>query len=394
MLDSNVSKTDHSSSLARLSSGNRVEKPRKDARGISLAQIKPGELCKGYLGRIAASNAIKDFQSLLAEVAYLSTFAVDLPEQGMNAILAELTGSQLGEFHAAHTILPFQKAVRPSRLWRPFAYTAEPRVALTFRFPFQTSDAPLFLCPACVAADVGASGVSIWYRAHQLRGVVVCAKHDVGLKSVSPRSIDKFPHRLLADSVAVPCEIVDDALSRPLARRYAKFCEMLSKRTEPYTTEQFTAAISYRVSLIDPNAKGKPIRLSRFIQDELDSRWLQEYFPKLQRVRGMSDLNSLDRVGIRLDLAYPTPYYALALALLFDTIEDASQQLGQQVASASTATREVTQGSQSADMQMALSTFSQGASIEAAVRNRNVTGEEFLDYMRQLVRIESPNQRL
>jgi hypothetical protein len=109
-----------------------------------LARIKPGELCKDYLGRLAASNAIKDFPSLLAAVASLSTCAVDVPKQGMNTALAELTGNQLGEFHAAHTILPIQKAVRPCRLRRPFDSTAEPRVALTFRFPFHTSDARFF----------------------------------------------------------------------------------------------------------------------------------------------------------------------------------------------------------------------------------------------------------
>lgn len=298
MLDSNVSKTDHSSSLARLSTGNRVEKTREGGRGISLSRIRPGELCKGYLERIAGSNAVKDLTALLAEVASLSQLSEGHPEQAMTAILAELTGNQLGEFHAAHTILPFQKAVRPSHLWSPFASTAEPRVALTFQFPSYTSDAPLFLCPSCVAADVEENGTSFWYRSHQLRGVVTCGKHGVGLQSVAPRSIDKFPHSMVADSVPVPRVIVDDALSRPLAKRYAQFCEMFAGRTEPYTTEQFTTAISNRVNLLDPDLKGKPIRVSRYIQDQHSSRWLQESFPKLQRIRGLSNLNSLDRVGI------------------------------------------------------------------------------------------------
>ena len=386
MLDANVGKTDHSSSLTRVAAGNRVEKTRKGGRGISLPRIQPGELCKGYLGRVAASNAIKNLPTLLANVASLSTFAAARPEQGMNAILAELTGNQLGEFHAAHTILPFQKAVRPSRLWRPFASTAEPRVALTFQFPSRTSDTLLFLCPSCVAADVGGSGVSIWYRSHQLRGVVACGKHGVGLQSVPPRLIDKFPHTLLADSVAIPPDIVDDALSRPLARRYAQFCEMLAARTEPYTTEQFTAVISSRVSLLNPDAKGKPVRVSRYIQDQQDSRWLQEYFPTLQRIRGRSNLNSLDSVGIRLDLAYPTPYYALALALLFETVEEASQQLSLQTPLTSGSAEGDAAGCPSVDMLAALAAFCKGASIEVAVQKRNVRTEDFLNHVRQLVR--------
>lgn len=373
MLDSNVGKTDHFATLPRLPANNRVEKLRGISRGISLPRIQPGELCKGYLGRVAVSNAIKDLPSLLAAVGALSTAPATLQGQRTNAVLAEVTGYHLGNFHAEHTILPFQKAVRPSRLWGPFASTAEPRVALAFRFPFHTSDAPIFLCPLCAIADVETTGVSFWYRSHQLRGVVACGKHGVGLKSIAPRSIDKFPHTLLLDSVAVPLDIVDDALSRPLARRYAQFCEMLATRTEPYTTEQFTAAISTRVHLLDPDAKGKPVRVSRYIQDQQDSRWLQEYFPKLQRIRSLSNLNSFDRVGIRLDLAYPTPYYALALALLFETVDEASQQLSLETQSQSGAAAEkYAVENPSGDMLAALASFCNGASIEAAVRKRTV----------------------
>lgn len=386
MLDSNVSKTDRTSSLARLSAGNRVEKTWENGRGISLSRIRPGELCKGYLGRIAGSNAVKDLTTLLAEVASLSQFSEAPPEQAMTAILAELTGNQLGAFHAAHTILPFQKAVRPSHLWSPFASTAEPRVALAFQFPSHTSDAPLFLCPSCVAADVEENGTSYWYRSHQLRGVVACGKHGVGLQRLAPRSIDKFPHSLVADSVPLPRDIVDDALSRPLAKRYAQFCEMFATRTEPYTTEQFTTAISNRVRLLDQEATGKPIRVSRYLQDQLGSRWLQECFPKLQRIRGLSNLNSLDRVGIRLDLAYPTPYYALALALLFETVEEASQQLSLESPSTSGPAGGGEAGRPSIDMLAALAAFSNGASIEVALQGRNVRTEDFLCYVRQLVR--------
>lgn len=231
--------------------------------------------------------------------------------------------------------------------------------------------------------DVEASGGSIWYRSHQLRGVVTCGKHGVGLKSVAPRSIDKLPHSLLADLVAVPIDIVDDALSRPLARRYAQFCEMLAARTEPYTTEQFTAAISNRISLLDPATKSRPVRVSRYIQDQQDSRWLQEYFPKLQRIRGLSNLNSLDRVGIRLDLGYSTPYYALALASLFETVDDASHQLSLEKPSRSRAdVGDDAAGWPSADMLAAPAAFSNGASVEAAVQKRNVTVDVFLDYVR------------
>lgn len=161
---------------------------------------------------------------------------------------------------------------------------------------------------------------------------------------------------------------------------------MFAARTEPYTTEQFTTTISNRVSLLDPDAKGKPVRVSRYIQEQHSSRWLQEYFPKLQRIRGLSNLNSLDRVGIRLDLAYPTPYYALALALLFETVEEASQQLSLQTSLNSGASVGDATGCPSDNMLAALSAFCKGARIEVAVQKQNVRTDDFLDYVRRLVR--------
>jgi hypothetical protein len=410
MSDANVGKTWHASALAPVTTENRVEKTREARRGITLPSIHPGELCKGYLGRVASKNTCKDLPTLLASLVSNSHLpAATISEYGLTSVIAELTGIQLGDFHSMHTVLPFQKAVAPKPSWRPFASAMEQRAKATFSYPTRAGSAPIYLCHLCVAADVEAIGCGIWYRSHQLRGTVTCTRHGVGLRSVAPTSLLADPAVLISTAVSISDDIVDDALTRPLIRRYSLFCELLAARTEPYTTQQMTRAISSQVLKLDPSSENKPIRLSRFIQDQLDGRWFQEYFHQLRRVRGVSNLSSFDQAGIRIELAYPTPYYALALAVLFDSVEEAAQNLTMQVAMPHlTGTQQTTscklvavdegpknarcrraralEDAQNSDLSDALLAFSSGASIEAAVLKRNVTTTELVDYMRLIIR--------
>jgi hypothetical protein len=412
MSDANVGKTWHASALAPVTAGNRVEKTCEARRGITVPSIYAGELCKGYLGRIASTNTCKDLRKLLASlVSHSHVPEATISEHGLNLVMAELTGIPLGKFHAMHTVLPFQKAVAPIHSWRPFASATERRAKASFNYPTRDAGSPLYLCHLCVAADVEVIGCGIWYRSHQLRGVVTCSKHGVGLRSVPPTSLLADPDTLMSTAVSIPNDIVDDALARPLSHRYSLFCELFAARTEPYTTQQMTKTISSQVLKLDPSSKNRPIRLSRFIQDQLDGRWFQEYFHQLRRVRGPSNLSSFDQAGIRIELAYPTPYYALALAALFDTTEEAMQNLAQ--VGAGTATAQAGGGAvrsrtmavigsshlntirdmelsfsdrQKSDLSEALYAFANGATIKASVLGRDVTTAQVMDYLRGLVR--------
>lgn len=311
-------------------SGNRVQNNVSHGRGVTLPRIRAGEISKGYLGRLAATNSCIRLPKLLAQLKYLSSCSeVEIEDSDMNTVMAALTEVETGAFLARHTLLPFQKCVVPPQSWAPFTLVTAQRARATYNFPANIPGALMFLCHMCASAEMEETGDSIWHRSHQLPGIVICSRHKVGLHSVAPTSLLRYPHQVLSNAVAINDTIVQDALVQPFICRYVHLCELFAARTEPYTTLQLTTVIGQQILKIDPGSGNKPVRLTRYIQHYLDGPWLSEFFPQLRRVRGASNLSSFDQAGTRIDLAYPTPYYCLALAVLFDTVEEVAKTLAE-----------------------------------------------------------------
>jgi hypothetical protein len=310
-------------------SGNRVDKDVSHGRGVTLPRIRAGESSKGYLGRLAATNSSLCLATLLTQLKHVSSSEAAIEDPGMNAVMAALTEVEPSAFLAQHTLLPFQKCVVPPKLLVPFTHVTAQRARAAYNFPANIPGALMFLCHVCVATEIEATGDSIWHRSHQLPGVVVCLRHKVGLHSVAPTTLLKYPHQILSNAVAINDAIVQDALANAFICRYMRLCELFAARTKPYTTVQLTTIIGQQVLKIDQGSAKKPVRLARYIQQYLHGPWITEFFPQLHRVRGASNLSSFDQAGTRVDLAYPTPYYCLALAVLFDTFEEVAQSLAE-----------------------------------------------------------------
>lgn len=368
---------------------------------MSLPRIHPEELSKGYLGRIAKTIGCRNVHTLLTSLASLPQLTDAPTELEPNALIAKLTGNTLGSFLSRHTMLPFQRAVSPKKDWRPFAEATEIRAKAAFKFPTGISDVSLLLCHMCVDDDVTTTGSSIWRRNHQLRGIVACPRHKMGLSIVAivSGSLLKPPHTYLSTSVPIAAEVVQDALTRPVIARYVKFCEMFASRIEPYTTHQLTRTLLHRLWEMEPKVTGKRIRLSKFLGEYLDSPWIKLNFPQLLKERASSNLNSLDQTGLRIDLAYATPYYALALALLFETVEDAYSKLeipqtDVRLAPMSRRSKDkaglsdaLVPSSSKNDREMAkvLLAFANGASIEEAIIGSNIECHQLLECLREIV---------
>jgi hypothetical protein len=407
----NVGKRPHNSFDPILASGNRVENKVSHGRGVTLPRIRAGEASKGYLGRLAATNSCVSLATLLTQLKHLSPCSDAAIENiGMNTVMAALTDVEAGAFLARHTLLPFQKCVVPPQSWSPFRLLTAQRARAAYNFPANIPGALMFLCHVCVASEIEATGDSIWHRSHQLPGVVICSKHKVGLHSVATASLLKYPHQILSDAETINEAIVEDALANAFICRYMHLCELFAARTEPYTTLQLTTIICQRVSKIDPGSSNKPVRLTRYIQRYLNSPWVSEFFPQLQRVRGASNLSSFDQAGTRIDLAYPTPYYCLALAVLFDSVAEVAQALTAATANPAPLTiikqnaKKQSSGRAENDciqpingpqrtagvapydaITAALQDFSNGNSIDMAAEKNNVTSSEVVERLRWIL---------
>jgi len=412
MLVPNVGKKPHNSFDPNPAYGNRVKNNVSHLHGVTSPRIRAGEASKGYLGRLAATNSCVTLATLLTQLKHLYYCSDgEIEGSGMNTVMAALTELEPVTFLARHTLLPFQKCVVPPQSCGAFILLTAQRARAAYNFPANTPGALTYLCHVCVAEEIAETGDSIWHRSHQLPGVATCSKHMVGLHSIGATSLLRYPHQILSNAVAINEAIVEDALVNAFICRYMHLCELFAARTEPYTTLQLTTIICKQVSRIDPGSTNKPVRLTRYIQRYLDNPWFSEFFPQLRRIRGASNLSSFDQAGTRVDLAYPTPYYCLALAVLFDSVAEAVQALAaatanpEPVAKSNRKSKKEelfgragddwtkpinrtprTKGSASNDpVTAALQDFSNGKSIDRAAEKHNVTSAEVVERLRWIV---------
>lgn len=200
------------------------------------------------------------------------------------------------------------------------------RIALTFPM---TTAREFHCCLQCIQEDVGFHGVSYWRRSHQFKGIVFCSKHGCGLHSAALRRWRDFPEDLLEVSNAVDQEVVDDALRNPVICRYEEICSMLALRPCPLPMESVSRLIRDRALIVCPPAPNGSLRLTPLAVAKASGPWLASHFPGLLEKRRTGYADSLDRIVGTPKVPLATQYYALALALLFDSSDEAMYRVTQ-----------------------------------------------------------------
>lgn len=284
--------------------------------------LLPDELAWGYLCRVGRLNKLKSLQGINDLISgAVSPKASKEVSGSMVHVLAELAGGSPDSIITRHTLLPFARAVRAAGACVSHKDSDDyiSRAALTF--PFRQT-AKLQLCRACVTEDIDFHGVSYWRRAHQLRGVVFCAKHACGLKSVQTNRWDVLPEHLVDEADTVKPDMVEHALSSPVIRRYEEICSFFAMRARPFAMEPVSRLIQDRAQKTCTTSPTQARRMSTMALEQAGGPWLVNQFPGLYE-RRTGCVDSLDRTLGKPKVALATQYYALALALLFPTADEA-----------------------------------------------------------------------
>lgn len=284
--------------------------------------LLPDELAWGYLCRVGRVNTLKSLQGIYDLISDAgSPNAINEASGSMAHVLAALAGASPDSIITGHTLLPFARAVRAAGACVPHKDSDDVlgRAALTFPFG---NTAKLQLCPACVTEDINFHGVSYWRRAHQLKGVVFCTKHACGLRSVQTKRWDILPEHLADEAEAPTPDIVEHALSSPVIRRYEEVCSFLAMRVRPFAMESVSRLIQDRAQVICPTSSTQARRLSTMALAQVGGPWLINQFPGLHE-RRTGYVDSLDRTLGKPKVPLATQHYALALAMLFPTADEA-----------------------------------------------------------------------
>lgn len=282
----------------------------------------PDELASGHLGRLYLLNGITPTKRQITSTIHSLT-----DYQGSSYIdtLALLSGLSFSHYVFHHTLLPFFRAVQaespkawnmvdPSDSWvQPSANRAHPLGAL--------------LCPHCVEEDMTFWGFSYWRRTHQLPGLGVCLKHQTALLRTDSDSLTrKLPQNALSKAEALPPELTTLAMQNPTIRRYHDICSEFLYRKRSISTTQMVTCLQGRARQIQirPRAGVPGLHLHDTAHRLAGGEWLSTNFPDIER-KGSS--SSLSRTYTSRKVAYATPYYALALALLYESADEAFNHL-------------------------------------------------------------------
>ena len=282
----------------------------------------PDELALGHLGRIYVLNGVEKSHRTAKQVHKYAQPA-RRTSGGMHYIetLASLVGQTCSHYLFHYSLLPFYRAVQvgETKSW------IEDYGSL-FGAKCSASRASVYgtrVCPRCIEEDVAFWGFSYWRRSHQLPGINWCHKHHCSLRKChSDAPIRSLPQDVSASADAFDPAISTFAMQDPTIHRYSEICMEFLGRKHPLSTDQMVNCLQQRARKLQLRSRAGITgrHLHDMAMQQVNGEWLLAYFPDIFTKNSSS---SLTRTYSSKTVAYSTTYYALALALLYGSLDEA-----------------------------------------------------------------------
>lgn len=289
-----------------------------------IPELLPCELASSYARCLIALNGYADFKrGLTALRRHVFGEPTDQPAPTLIHTLARATGSPLDDFLRQHTLLPYVHAfsTHASAGEGKLGFADLAGAAPSGRQPKSGAHC----CPKCVREDLDRWGFSFFRREHQLPGIDWCSKHRaplVGHAYADP--LRTSPDTLLAS--APPDRTPQHSVfkNHSVIARYISLSEALLSLRVPIPLPRVIAVMIERAQLHDLRRAhcGTRTKLSDLALKQLPLPWIKSAFPEFYR-DGKMYRGTLDGVFFNAKRPMPTKSYALALALLFESAEDA-----------------------------------------------------------------------
>ena len=283
------------------------------------------EVAPGYLGRMSTING---FYSVAQTETALRQYAARrygiAPTNAMAHVLATVLGMNTRDFCRQHTMLPFIRAVHPEDLAHGDP-TAETVLRSTgMRMPRRGA----YFCRQCANEDLGYWGVAYFRREHQLPGVIKCSKHQAPLASTS--KLDHFHEPPQNETTLEEASSQSDSEFSvsgdvPLVDRYTAIAEAWLSAARPISLRKIVELMTPRLEHhgLRRGVNGKRPVLSDLALESCPRDWLLQLFPRMKEKKPTAFFSPLDSALLSTTIACRSQSYALALALLFDTAEEA-----------------------------------------------------------------------
>ena len=298
---------------------------------IHAPSLLPDEDARGYWGRVMRLNGVPGAPH--TEATFTSATRNRLVtdhgiKPGMAEVLSAVAGIPMTTLVHAHTLVPFSGAILAvvNGDWCGNSHTSkELRRVATHPNARRRS-----LCRECVSEDLDFWGFSYWRRSQQLPGIVWCTKHGCALlRAQANDTWQTMPHEALPNAQSVSDAVVEHALAHPVLLRYAEVCNELLNFKQPLSTFQVVRALTRRARSLGLTHKTAIAggKLSEYAASCISGPWQREFWSTAPSAPINSCFHALDATLSRLLGTCEADAYALAIALLYNSVDDALNDL-------------------------------------------------------------------
>jgi hypothetical protein len=287
----------------------------------------PDEIADSYLGRLMRANGVASEKEMRALIVSSAGMTSELRSPVPLAVLLAWAASmEVSAFVRQHTMLPLRRGITSYQA--ALSHGCESNLVLIQRSAMRPARPGAYFCLQCVEEDEDFHGVSYWRREHQIPGLFWCPKHDAPLRYSEVR--DAF-HRS-ASIYINECEALSEqwlkaSRTNELVGRFLTIASDLLGRTLPFEVRDVrlvlrtrAAALGYQVC---PRKSRNGKLLSDAVVEKFGREWLATISPAVADKRVGELLHQLDGVLFMSKSASSTAVYLLALAVLFDSADDA-----------------------------------------------------------------------
>jgi hypothetical protein len=285
-----------------------------------IPSILPDELAHGYQGRIQRVNM---FTSPLDTASIIKrTFLKENEHDGIAErvlALARAAGMSLENFCQYHTLMPFLRAA--TQVHPNITHGAHDQLRLIKRSGLRLSVQQHMACPDCIKEDIDYHGFAYWRRRHQIVGVPWCDKHLVPLLDIG-EEFDVSPSANQNSHHVAALKSFDSLIANPIINRYIEIVSGFLQRKRPLSFTEASMKVNRRAKEkgIRVAENGHRTNLSDIALNYLPISWISSIFPGIELKKSGAYFPVLD--GAAFHTVTPQAH-ALALALLYDSAEEA-----------------------------------------------------------------------